>query len=330
VIDAGPVYIPADRKYPEGGFKNFGNGPGGTYDMAGAFRHSVNTWFVELEDRVGVRRVANLAHDMGLTSLPLEGENAITEKDAALTLGVYEASPLQVASAYATFAAQGMACRPIGITNITGPQGKSVQPPSADCRQVLRPSTANTITAMLTSVVDGSDEGRTGKLASLGGRPVAGKTGSTNDYGAAWFAGYTPQYATAVWVGDPRGPQFNMQSAVSAYGGSVTFAPVFGGSIPAMIFQDVMSDIHEGLPVLDFPPAGGASALGSSLVTPDVRGLTAEQALGVLRRYGLEAVVRTSEESVVGLPPGRVVRTVPAPGLRQPGDPDTVVLFVVP
>lgn len=328
-IDAGSVYIPENRNYPEGGFKNFGGGAGGTYDMAGALRHSVNTWFVELEDRVGVRRVAQLAYDMGLTSLPMEGEGALTEKDAALTLGAFEASPLQVASAYATFAAQGLACRPVGITKVLGPNRENLPIPSTECTQVMKASTANSMTAMLTTVVDGSDSGRTGLRASLGDRPVAGKTGSTNNYGAAWFAGYTPQYATAVWVGDPRGPQFDMESGVSAYGGTEFFAPVFGGSIPAMIFQDVMSRIHEGLPVVDFAPPGGSSALGMTMFVPDVRGLSPEIAFGVLERYGFAPKLQRDGKEIPGFAPGSVTQTKPSAGSWDPEE-GREILVIVP
>lgn len=322
------TYIPEGRNYPEGGFKNFGNGPGANYDMAGALRHSNNTWFVELEDRIGVRRVAQVAYDMGLTALPLEGDRAITEKDAALTLGAYEASPLQVANAYATFAAQGRACQPIAITKMIGPDGRNLDIPQAQCRQVIKASTANTMTAMLTTVVDGSDAGRTGIFASLGERPVAGKTGSTNGYGAAWFAGYTPQYATAVWVGDPRGPEFDMEDGVSAYGGERFFAPVYGGSIPALIFQDVMTRIHLGLPIRQFPSPGGPVALGATPFIPDVRGLTPDTAIGILERYGFSAQVRDGGKAIPGLPPGTVTSMEPGPGPWTPADGRTVNLLI--
>ena len=327
-INAGYTYTPAERNAPEGGFKNFGNGPGGNYDMAGALRHSVNTWFVELEDRIGVRRVAQLAYDMGLKSLPMEGDRAITEKDASLTLGAFEASPLEVASAYATFAASGKACNPIGITKVVGPSGTNLPIPEADCRQVMKASTANTMTAMLRGVVDGSDSGRTGIRASLGDRPVAGKTGSTNSYGAAWFAGYTPQYATAVWVGDPRGPQFDMESGVSAYGGTQFFAPVFGGSIPALVFKDVMTRIHEGLPVLEFAAPGGASALGTAPFVPDVRGLQPEVAKGILEEYGFTVTVESGGKPIDGTQGGVVTSTKPSAGLWRPETGRNVVLYV--
>jgi membrane peptidoglycan carboxypeptidase len=312
------TYIPEGRNYPEGGFKNFGNGPGGDYDIAGALRHSNNTWFVELEDQIGVRRVAKLAYDMGLTALPLEGERAISEKDASLTLGAYEASPLQVASAYATFAAQGKACQPIGITKVIGPNNANLDIPEANCRRVIKASTANTMTAMLATVVDGSDAGRTGIFASLGKRPVAGKTGSTNGFGAAWFAGYTPQYSTAVWVGDPRGPQFDMEDGVSAYKGTRFFAPVYGGSIPALIFQDTMTRIHEGLPIRQFPSPGGAVALGATTFLPDVRGLNPENAIGILERYGFTARVRTGGKAIPGIPAGTITEMSPRPGKWTP------------
>lgn len=315
IISAGETYTPTTRNYPEGGFHNAGDGKGGTYTMAQALEHSTNTWFVELEDRIGVKTVARVAYAMGLTSLPLTGEKAITEKDAALTLGAWDTSPLQVANSFATLAAHGMSCNPIGITSILDSNNTSVQVPKADCRQVIKASTADTVTSMLVGVID--SPGGTGFRADLGDRPAAGKTGSTNDYGAAWFAGYTPQYATAVWVGDPRGPQYGMTNGVSAYGGTQFYAPVYGGTIPALIWKDTMLSIHKGLPIKQFTEPGGETALGMVLKIPNVKGMTPEAAFTALKESGFNPIlVRGETEPIVGLPSGTITKTVPSAGTK--------------
>jgi membrane peptidoglycan carboxypeptidase len=329
VINAGPRYIPEKRNYPEGGFKNAGDGPGGTLDMAGALRRSTNTWFIELEDMIGVKNVARVAKNMGLSSLPLEGKNAITEKDAALTLGAWETSPLEVANSYATLAAHGVACNPVGIVSITNKLGENIPVPDPDCKQVISASTADTVTSMLIGVVDGTDPSRTGRRASLGDRPVTGKTGSTDGYGAAWFAGYTPQYATAVWVGDIRGPKFGMSNGVGAYNGTQFFKPVYGGTIPALIWRDIMQRTHKGLPIKNFEPGGGESLLGIPLVVPNVVGLTKEQAARVISDAGFTPTFVEGEvEGLPNMPEKAVVKTVPAAGTQIALKGRTITLYL--
>lgn len=323
---AGSTYRPKnDRNYPNEGFRNSGDSTGGTLDMAGALRQSVNTWFVELEDRIGVRVVAETGVRMGMTSLPLDGDRAITEKDAALTLGSYESSPLQVASVYATIAAHGRACTPVGITKIVGPDGKDLPAPDPACHQAIRPSTADTLAQMLTGVITTG----TGTRARLDdNRPAGGKTGTSNDSGAVWFAGMTPQYATAVWMGDPRGAARYPMDSVYAYG--QTWNPVYGGGVPATLWKNVMNRIHEGLPIKEFAPAGGASTLGMPIVIPEVRGMTAESAARILTDAGFRVDISDKGTAVPGIAAGRVTGTIPAAGLIKTTTPTAVTLLVQP
>ena len=129
-----------------------------------------------------------------------------------------------------------------------------------DCEQVIDPEIAHLVTAMLQRVVCCG----TGTAASIG-RPVAGKTGTAQDYTNVYFAGYTPQVSTAVWVGFPDG-QIPMDTY---YGGSV-----FGGTVAAPIWHDFMVKAMAGLPVEGFeaapPPESGP--------VPDVVGLPIEDA----------------------------------------------------
>lgn len=310
LINAGPTYKPEGRNYPPGGFHNDSDGPGANTDMAGALRNSINTWFIELEDRLGVRAVAETAARLGMTSLPLD---AITEKDAALTLGVFETSPLDVANSYATLAAHGKACPAVFITGVT--RGSEDLPiPSTECEQVIRPQTADTITALLQGVVEPGGTGNRARLTD--GRPQAGKTGTTNDFGAAWFAGYVPQYAAAVWVGDPRGPQFGLKD-VTVYGDQ-TFPVVYGGTAPAVIWRTTMDRVLADVPVAQFTRPGADSILGVQTIVPDVRGYDIAVATRVLADAGYIAVVEDGVVSDPNLPPGVVSRVAPAPGTPLP------------
>lgn len=323
-------FTPEGRNAPKGGFRNSGDGPGGYFDMGGALRHSVNTWFVQMEHKLGVKRVAETAHAMGLTSLPLEGDRAITEKDASLTLGSYEVSVVQVANTYATIAAHGKACRATNIITITDTKGKNVPVPQPDCRQALRPSTADTLAALLGGVIDGKDDGRTGKNASIG-RPAGGKTGTTNNAAAVWFAGFTPQWATAVWIGDPRGGFKYPLNEVTVFG--EYYSPVFGGGAPAEIWRQTMAAVHRKTPTIPLPKAGGDTSVGVPLVVPDVRGLTPENAATVLAEAGFASRLASEPgPEIPGIPKGNVTQTKSPPGtvVSFTQMPKTIKLYVSP
>ncbi|HJK96168.1 MAG TPA: PBP1A family penicillin-binding protein [Polyangiaceae bacterium LLY-WYZ-14_1] len=161
-----------------------------------ALARSVNVVAVRLADAVGPGRVAELAGELGF-STPLE-------PDLSLGLGASEVELDELVNAYATFAAGGRWAPLRLVTRIEGPGGAPIdlpEPPSP--KDVLSPALAYLVTSLLESVVD---EG-TGRRARALRRPVAGKTGTSNDARDAWFVGYTPELAAGVWVGfDDRRP----------------------------------------------------------------------------------------------------------------------------
>jgi membrane peptidoglycan carboxypeptidase len=178
---------------------------------------------------------------------------------------------LQVANAYATFANHGSYCAPRVILDIRDRDGRSVQVPPVNCTQVITRDVADSTTALLTGVVDGNIRGRTGQAMSLADRPAAGKTGTTNESAAVWFAGYTPDISAAVWVGDPRGGYgFPMKDVTIA---GRYYSQVFGSTLPGPIWKEAMTGASEGKPAKDFilqssvglRPARGIS---SSFVEP--------------------------------------------------------------
>lgn len=304
------AFTPANRNAPDGGFHNYGNGPGGDYDMAGALRHSINTWFVQLEDRVGVVPTAQVAQKLGITSLPLTGDGAITEKDASLTLGTFDTSPLQVANAYATIAAHGVHCNPVVVTKVVTVAGENLPVPPADCQQVVRASSADTVANQMATVIDSDDPGRTGQVASIG-RPAAGKTGTADSFSAVWFAGFTPQYATAVWIGDPRGgfehPLLNLRAFGSDYGVAT------GGAAPAMAWKIAMTGMLADKPVIPLGAPGGDSYVGSPYIVPSVIGLPEDKARAILVKAGFVPVTSPDPgPAITGVAPGTVTRQDPS------------------
>ncbi len=208
---------------------------GGAIDVDAAMARSVNVVFVELGCAVGVRDVIRAATDAGI---PPDA----TDEQGAVFLGGLDrgVSPLAMAAAYATFASGGIYAEPYGIKLIRDNRGKVVYQHAPRTHRAFDTKEAGVLNVALQRVVG---EG-TGRAAGIG-RPVAGKTGTTSDNHDAWFAGYTPQVATAVWVGyDPAQPM------TKVHGRSVT-----GGSFPAAIFGDLMRTGLEGVPIRALPQA---------------------------------------------------------------------------
>lgn len=196
-----------------------------------ALANSVNVAAVHVIEDVGPANVVDWAKALGVRSR--------LEPDLSLALGSYEVHPMELAGAYATFAAGGTYEEPRIVSRIVGPDGKDVElkPPLPEHR-VLEPAEAYMITSMLQSVVD---HGTAQKAKSLG-RPVAGKTGTSNESKDTWFAGYSPEIAAVVWVGYDD----NKPLGAGETGGST--------ALPAWI--NVMKAAHENKPRAEFarPP----------------------------------------------------------------------------
>ena len=218
----------------------------GTLNMAQATAYSTNTYFMAIEERTGICRPVDIAESLGVTL----GNGDPLLRVPSFTLGTMEIAPLSLANAYATFAAHGRYCEPVPILEIRDRDGAKLNVPNGDCRQVLDRSVADGVTVMLNGVVDGNIPGRTGAPMNLGDRPVAGKTGTTNESAAVWFAGFTPQVASAVWVGDPRGGYAFPLKDVTINGNY--YRQVYGGTIPGPIWKESMLAASADLPIANF------------------------------------------------------------------------------
>lgn len=208
----------------------------GAFNMLQGTAFSVNTYFVGLEQLAGLCRTVDVAKRTGMTL----ANGAELPTVQSFTLGSVEISPLALATSYATMANHGVYCKPHAVTKIVAEREqnkKIVAKVEPECQQAVSREVADSTTAILTHVVDGGIGGRTGAAMTLG-RDTTGKTGTTDTSAAVWFAGYTPELATAVWVGDPRGgfkyPMKNVYINGSYYG------QVFGSSLPGPIWRDAM------------------------------------------------------------------------------------------
>jgi membrane peptidoglycan carboxypeptidase len=211
--------------------RNFEGEGGGAISVDTAMVHSVNTVFAQIMARVGTEGVADAAEQAGID------RDALTPLQCAMALGGLRegVSPLEQAAGFATFAARGTYAKPYAITRIRDRSGKVVYQRTSDVDQRPPSKEVGVLNGVLERVVK---EG-TGTAAAID-RPVAGKTGTTERNGNAWFIGYTPQLATAVWVGRPEGdvPMTNVRGIA-----------VTGGSFPARIFSRYMRGAMAGKPV---------------------------------------------------------------------------------
>jgi membrane peptidoglycan carboxypeptidase len=204
---------------------------------------------VQLEEKVGLENVKNMAIRLGIPATRFNDQN-FGPTSGSLTIGGYAMSPLDMATAYATLAAHGLRCTSYGAVSATGPDGKPLAlTPPPPCQQVIPQSVADTVTSVLEGVIT---NGTGSPNASLYGRPAAGKTGTTDDYTAAWFVGYTPQLAAAVEAGNIAAPQTNPLVNVSA--GGRYYAQVFGGDIPALAWGRTLNTALANQPWAPMPP----------------------------------------------------------------------------
>ncbi len=233
----GTITIPASECFTNGRpwtLSNASDEESGIFTLAQATAHSVNTVFAQLAAQVGPRKVAGVAHRMGIRS-PLEPV-------CSITLGTQAVDPLEMTNAYATLAAEGMRRWATPLQRLEGPDGQVLFRLTHDRgKQVIDQNDANLVTSALEGVITGG----TGTAANIA-RPAAGKTGTAQNYVDAWFCGYTRQLATCVWMGYPKNDTTPMQSVEGV-------SPVFGGTIPAAIWHDFMAEVTTNMPVVDFP-----------------------------------------------------------------------------
>lgn len=232
--------VPAPREHqPADGDKpvrNYTDREYGTVTIAEATHRSINTAYVIAAERAGPDSVAAIARRGGV--------NIPEDVGSSVALGAYEVSPLGMTRGFAAFARDGAALGASPVDRVLGPDGKVLLKPrpKASPPRVVSVDTARLVTHTLTGVVDAG----TGRAAALD-RPVAGKTGTTDDYTNAWFVGYTPTTTAAVWVGHRDGN-------VAMYDIAGVRA-VTGGTLPAAIWRDVMAFATAGFAPTPFPPA---------------------------------------------------------------------------
>ncbi|NVI92430.1 penicillin-binding protein [Actinomadura sp. BRA 177] len=231
-------------------FTNDNRSENGVYNLKQMTEHSINTAYVELGQKVELTNVIDMAKKMGI---PPDTPN-LKPEFTSLPLGVVDTSAVTMASVYSTFAAGGEHRDAHVIAKITDAKGNPVfnnehkslgKLPYQTPKRVFSEGVAADATSAMQAVVQSG----TGTRASLGSRPVAGKTGTAEENNSAWFVGYTPQLATAaaMWRQDKNG---NRKSLVGVGG----YNQVYGGTVPADLFKRFMLKALDGKEITQFPP----------------------------------------------------------------------------
>ncbi|MCU1460673.1 MAG: Multimodular transpeptidase-transglycosylase [Acidimicrobiales bacterium] len=308
VLDSGAPKTVTGECRPPYTVKNYEGHGGGPMDIDKALAESVNAVFAQLAAKVGPPAMQKVAERAGIR------HDEVNPPRCPMALGGLDrgVTPLEQAAAYATFAANGTYAAPYGITRITDRRGRVVYRHAKKTFPAFPDKEVGVLNGAMQGVVDHG----TGTAAKLD-RPVAGKTGTTENSQDAWFIGYTPQLATAVWVGHPEGavPMTNV------HGINVT-----GGSFPARMFGSYMKAALAGQPPLPLftaspdelglkpfqgtftgPPSIGTSSTPES--TPPTSSETTTSAP--------ESTTTTRAQSTTTAAP-KSTTTAPAPTTTQP------------
>ena len=185
--------------------------------MRDLLKMSCNIAAVDLASRTGLSKVVSLAEKFRFTT-PFR-------EYPSIALGAFEVVPLELAAAYCAFAADGIQPYPLSLKNVVDEKGHSLVRKHVDIDSVISPEKAFLITSMLESVVN---TGTARSLSKMGITfPVAGKTGTTNNYRDAWFIGYTPDFLALVWVG------FDDGNSIFVTGGSSAL-PIWADLVKSM------------------------------------------------------------------------------------------------
>ncbi len=254
-VDENEIVLPDANAGEDWEVSNYNSGDEQLMDLVQATRKSSNTVYAQLMLEVGPANVVNLAEKIGIET-PLPAVNS-------LTLGSGEVSVLDMATAYSTFARRGTHIEPTFITKVEQVVDGEVEvlfQAGSNGEEVMRSGDADQVNWILRQVVTGG----TGTAADFG-IPVAGKTGTTQDYRDAWFVGYTPKLTTAVWMGYPdTDADGNPRFMTDVRGRDVT-----GGSFPAQIWRTFMQAATGGESHGSFvdPPPFGGEVLNSDLTT---------------------------------------------------------------
>ena len=244
--DSPQVFDDAGKPYE---VSNYGDEGWGQIDLLYATKHSINTVFVPLGIKVGPTAVVDVARRAGIP------ESIAMMPTPSVVLGVASPHVIDVANAYATFAAQGIKSKPYLVAQVIGPNKGILYQGKSESQEVF----SKEVMADLTYALKGTITGGTGAAALALGRPAAGKTGTSQSNASAWFSAYTPQLAASVAL--------FRDSASESLNGIGGLTSVTGGTFPARIWTAFMKGALKGQEVMDFPAPSSIGGLDPIVIT---------------------------------------------------------------
>ncbi len=289
----------------------------GPMDIYRGTRESVNTFYAMLERVTGVCKPFRIARDLGvdLTDPTGDSHGYGAERVPTFTLGIPNASPMEMAEAYATFAARGLHCSSHPVTSIDDAQGNELQRYDDKCTQALPQSTADAVNDVLRGVQEpggfGYENGGTNLTV-----PSAGKTGTTQDGKAVWFVGYTPQIATAAMI---AGASKDGQRPIGLVGQTIHGSYIFevsGSGFAGPMWAQAMHVVDDHLQYENFTPPSATAVEGVPTTVPSVSGMSMAQALGTLKAAGFTPINGGTAAS--SYPAGTVAYSSPSGGSTAP------------
>lgn len=300
-------------------------------------KFSVNTVYAQMARQLDLCSIADTARDLGAIpasfdpydqktwDMPAEDMYSTSLAPAALVLGEVNISALDMAAAYATFAASGKYCRPTPIESVTDRNGKPLDIVKNNCRQALDPEIADTVAWVLQQ--DLEDPRATGKGRTIPGQVAGGKTGTSGSQFHTWYVGFTKYQSTAVWFGHPGGDV--RPGGFDVDGMPLRRGKVWGNTVSLPTWQEYMTATHQGLPRKAFPPAPEEppppppAATGAEGTVPDVSGMVRTEAIRTIEQAGY--TVREMREPSSTVEKFRIIGSTPAAGTPlEPGSPVTI------
>jgi len=244
--DSPQTFDDAGKPYP---VSNYGDEGWGQIDLLYATKHSVNTVFVPLGIKAGDDKVVDVARRAGIP------ESVAMMPTPSVVLGVASPHVIDVANAYATFAAQGVKSKPFMVAQVLGSNKGVLYEATPETQEVF----SKEVMADLTYALKGVVTGGTGAAALALGRPAAGKTGTSQSNASAWFSAYTPQLAATVAL--------FRDSASETLNGIGGLTSVTGGTFPAKIWTAFMKGALKGQPIMEFPAPSNIGGLDPVVMT---------------------------------------------------------------
>jgi membrane peptidoglycan carboxypeptidase len=253
---------PGEPSFGYGTFEVPNSTTSGNMNMYSGTRYSVNTFYMQLEQLTGVCAPYELAKQMGVSlTNPQQSKKGLAELIPNFTLGVASASPLEMAEAYATFAARGLHCASRPVTQILDSAGNVVKDYPSQCTQVIEQQNADAISDVLRGVLEPGGFASAEALSV----PAAGKTGTTNGGNSVWFIGYTPHLAAAAMIGGAN--QYGTPIPLTGQTVGGNYIPSASGSgFAAPIWADALRIITADAPYDDFVYPSGVEGVGVTSV----------------------------------------------------------------